>query len=195
MIENLLAVCDLWRGWLLKRCVPRLTRGHLFFCVAKRKEQKKRRPPVGAPPAAGGPARLALSGGCATRASPSDSARPQPRSSLRCSAPLRGMLKTIGFSPPSHQTPLGFPLALCVVEQHRAQRERGRGLSEGQRPEFRRSPLRTSSAENPVQPGDAADAPSSWVLLLGKTRRSTSPAGETRRISNLLRLSLRQNVE
>ena len=38
-------------------------------------------------------------------------------------------------------------------------------------------PLQPSSAEHPAQPGDAAGATSSWVLLLGKTRRSTSPSG------------------
>ena len=40
-------------------------------------------------------------------------------------------------------------------------------------------PLRLSSAEDPAQPGDAAGAPSSWLLLLGKTRRST-PARQAR---------------
>jgi hypothetical protein len=37
------------------------------------------------------------------------------------------------------------------------------------------------------KPGDAAGAPSSWVLLLGKTRRSTQEEGETRRFSPLPR--------
>jgi len=37
----------------------------------------------------------------------------------------------------------------------------------------------SSSAEDPAQPGDAAGAPSSWLLLLGKTRRST-PARQAR---------------
>ena len=49
------------------RGVPRLTRGHPFFCFAKRKGRKKRRPRVGAPPTAVFLALLALSGGCATR--------------------------------------------------------------------------------------------------------------------------------
>ena len=96
-------------------------------------------------------------------------------------------LKTIGNLPPAEKNPLGFPVALCVVEQRRAQREKGRGLFEGRSPEFRSPPLRTSSAEHPATPGDVAGAPSSWVLLLGKTRRSTSPAGETQRFSDHLR--------
>jgi hypothetical protein len=79
--------------------------------------------------------------------------------------------------------------ALCVVEQRRAQREKGRGLSEGQRPEFRSPPLRPSSAENPAQPGDAAGTPFLWVLSFGKTKESTSPvSGETQHLNHQWRL-------
>jgi ubiquinone biosynthesis protein len=35
----------------------------------------------------------------------------------------------------------------------------------------------SSNAENPAQPRDAVGAPSAWILVLGKTRRSTSPSG------------------
>ena len=69
---------------------------------------------------------------------------------------------TGGFKHRPVTAALGFPLALCVVEQRRAQRGKGRGLSEGRRPEFRSPPLRTSSAEHPATPGDSAGAPSSW---------------------------------
>jgi hypothetical protein len=85
------------------------------------------------------------------------------------------------------RSPVGSRSALCVVEQRKTQRKKGRGLSEDRRSEFRSPPLRLSSAEYPAQPGDAVGALSSWVLLLGKTRRSTSPAGETQRLNSLPR--------
>jgi hypothetical protein len=173
LVEPLCSAPDARASFLLRRQKKR----------AKEKATPGRRPACGGVPCATRLERGLRNSGCATRASPSDSARPQPCSSLRCSAPLRGMLKTIGFSPPSHQTPLGFPLALCVVEQRRAQRKKGRGLSEGRSPEFRSPPLRSSSAENPAQPGDAAGARFLWVLSFGKTKESTSPAGETQRFS------------
>ena len=70
----------------------------------------------------------------------------------------------------------------CPLRRRAAQgvTGKGRALSEPRRGELRSPPLRPSSAEHPAQPGDAAGALSSWVLLLGKTRRSTSPVnGET----------------
>jgi len=64
---------------------------------------------------------------------------------------------------------------------------KGEDCLRGAAPSSAAPPLRTSSAEHPAQPVDAAGAPSSWALLLGKTRRSASPAGETRHVSNLRR--------
>ena len=48
---------------------------------------------------------------------------------------------------------------------------------------FLLSSASSSSAENPAQPGDAAGARFLWVLSFGKTKESTSPAGETQRFS------------
>jgi hypothetical protein len=53
----------------------------------------------------------------------------------------------------------------------RAQREKGRGLSEPRRGEFRSPPLRPSSAEHPAQPGDAAGAPFLWLLSFWQDKR------------------------
>ena len=87
-----------------------------------------------------------------------------------CSCPLRRRA--------AQGVPQGYFFATL-----RAQREKGRVLQPApsgakQREEVLLGcPLQPSSAEHPAQPGDAAGAPSSWVLLLGKTRRSTSPSG------------------
>ena len=72
---------------------------------------------------------------------------------------------------------IGSGPALCVVEQRRAQREKGRGLFEPRRGEFRSPPLRPSSAEHPAQPGDAAGANFLWLLSFGKTKESSPPSG------------------
>ena len=63
---------------------------------------------------------------------PSDSPRRLPPAPLRCSALHEGQIKPNGSLPQTAEIPLGFPHALCVVEQRRAQREKGRGLSEGE---------------------------------------------------------------
>ena len=81
-------------------------------------------------------------------------------------------------------TRMVFNLALCVVEQRKAQRAEGRGLSEGRRPEFRSPPLRLSSAETPAQPGDASGARFLWLLSFCKQKEST-PARQARNPASL----------
>ncbi len=79
----------------------------------------------------------------------------------------------------------GFHLALCVVEQRKAQREKGRGLSEDRRSEFRSPPLRLSSAEHPARAGRRGGrafflATSSWQ---DKKKYARASGAEPRRRS------------
>ena len=81
----------------------------------------------------------------------------------------------------------GFHLALCVVEQRKAQREKGRGLSEGRRPEFRSPPLRLSSAEHPARAGRRGGrafflGTSSWQDKKKCLACRRSPAYQCRRV-------------
>ena len=118
--------------------------------------------------------RLRNSGLC-----PSDSPRRLLPAALRCSALHEGGGKAHRTEPdaPYGRYSIGSQLALCVVEQHKTRRGKGRGLFEDRRSVFRSPPLRLSSAETPAQPGDAVGATSFWLLFLGKTRKST-PAGK-----------------
>ena len=74
---------------------------------------------------------------------------------------------------------VGSQSALCVVEQRKTLRGKGRGLSEDRRSEFRSPPLRLSSAEHPAQPGDAVGARFLWLLSFCKKKEST-PARQAR---------------
>lgn len=58
----------------------------------------------------------------------------------------------LGLLPLARKNSTRFSLALCVVEQRIAQREKGRGLSEPRRGEFRSPPLRMRRAELPAKP-------------------------------------------
>ena len=90
--------------------------------------------------------RLRNSGLC-----PSDSPRRLPPARLRCSALHEGGGKTHRTEPEAicGRSPLGFRSALCVVEQRKTQREKGRGLSEGRSPEFRSPPVAAEQRRDP----------------------------------------------
>ena len=123
-----------------------------FFLRRQEKVTKKK-----APPALRGRLRRLP---CATRTAgrlrnsglrPSDSPRRLPPAALRCSALHEGEGK-------AHRTesiPLAvdarsvFNLPFCVVEQRKTQREKGRGLSEGQSPEFRSPPVAAEQRRDP----------------------------------------------
>ena len=126
-----------------------------FFLLDRQKKEAKEKATPGRRPACGGVP-------CATRSAgrlrnsglrPSDSPRRLPPAALRCSASPKGDQHRAGFDAHRAWYPFGFPLALCVVEQRKTQREKGRGLSEDRRSEFRSPPLRLSSAETPAKAG------------------------------------------
>ena len=125
-----------------------------FFLLDRQKKEAKEKATPGRRPACGGVP-------CATRSAgrlrnsdlrPSDSPRRLPPAALRCSASSKGGKHRAEFDAHRACCPFGFPLALCVVEQRRAQREKGRGLSEDRRSEFRSPPV---AAEQRRAPGAA----------------------------------------
>ena len=96
---------------------------------------------------------------CATRTAgrlrdsglrPSNSPRRLPPAALRCSALHEGD-KAHRTEPDAigRRSPVGFRSALCVVEQRKTQRGKGRGLSEGQSPEFRSPPVAAEQRRDP----------------------------------------------
>ena len=136
-----------------------------FFLLDRQKKEAKEKATPGRRPACGGVP-------CATRSAgrlrnsdlrPSDSPRRLPPAALRCSASPRGDQHRAGFDAHRAWYPFGFPLALCVVEQRKTQREKGRGLSEGRSPEFRSPPV---AAEQRRAPG-ASRATRRARFLLG----------------------------
>ena len=105
-----------------------------FFLLGRQKKEAKEKATPGRRPAFGGVP-------CATRTAgrlrnsglrPSDSPRRLPPAALRCSASSKGGQHRAEFDAHRAWCPFGFPLALCVVEQRKTQREKGRGLSEGE---------------------------------------------------------------
>ena len=85
---------------------------------------------------------------------PSDSPRRLPTAPLRCSALHEGEGKAhrTEHDAIGGRSPFVFRSALCVVEQRKTRREKGRGLSEGRSPEFRSPPV---AAEQRRAPGEA----------------------------------------
>jgi len=149
-----------------------LTAGR-FLLRRQKKSAKEKAPPGSAVGCADCPALLAKPGGCATRAcGPQTVLADCPRLACvarRCTGGTASERKRR-----CAKIRMVFCLALCGVEQRRAQREKGRGLSEPRRGEFRSPPLRPSSAEHPAQPGDAAGARFLCLLSFGKTKESNA---------------------
>ena len=147
-----------------------------FFLLGRQKKEAKEKATPGRRPAFGGVPCAARRAGRLRNSGlrPSDSPRRLPPAALRCSASSKGGKHRAEFDAHRACCPFGFPLALCVVEQRRAQREKGRGLSEGRSPEFRSPPLRLSSAEHPAKPGDAVGAHFLCLLSFGKTKESNA---------------------
>ena len=124
-----------------------------YFLLLRQKKVAKEKATPGRRPACGGVP-------CATRTAgrlrnsglrPSDSPRRLPPAALRCSALHEGGGKAHRTEPDANggRSPVGFHLALCVVEQRKTQREKGRGLSEGRSPEFRSPPVAAEQRRDP----------------------------------------------
>ena len=170
----------------MRRWFPRLTRGHSFFWVAKRKKPKKRRPRADAPPAAGFPALLVRPGGCGTRGfAPQTVLADYPRPHSVARRRPKGANTERNLMRTEHAVRSVFLLPFASSSSAGRNGKKGEDCLRTEGPSSAALPLRLSSAEHPAKPGDAAGAPSSWVLLLDKTRRSTSPAGETRHLNPL----------
>ncbi len=125
-----------------------------FACFAKKSPRKEGAPRVARPAS---PAALRYSGGRAASANlglcPSNSARRLPPAALRCSALHEGEESTPnGSYRHTVASLIGSRFTLCVVEQRKTQRDKGRGLSEGHRPEFRSPPV---AAEQRRAPGES----------------------------------------
>ena len=145
-----LATCDLL-GFADALCSA-LTAGDFFLGRQEKVTKKKATPALRGrlrrlPCATRQAGRLRNSGLC-----PSDSPRRLPPAPLRCSALHEGEGKAhrTEFDAPYGRYSIGSQFALCVVEQRKTRRGKGRGLSEDRRSEFRSPPLRLSSAETPA---------------------------------------------
>jgi len=146
-----------------------------FLLRRKKKVTKEKATPGSAVGCADFPARLVKPGGCATRAyGPQTVLADVPR--LACVA-----RRSTGGTHKAAVLPLAVDSCCLSLLPSASSSSTGRpggsrrALSEPRRGELRSRPGRPSSAEHPAQPGDAAGAPSSWLLLLGKTRRSSPP--------------------
>ena len=122
-----------------------------FFLLGRQKKEAKEKATPGRRPAFGGvpcatrtAGRLRNSGLC-----PSDSPRRLPPAALRCSASSKGDQHRAEFDAQEASYPFGSPPALCVVEQRKTQRGKGRGLSEGRRSEFRSPPVAAEQRRDP----------------------------------------------
>ncbi len=141
-----------FRG-VLRRCVPPCRRV-TFSCVAKKKSPKRRRPPRYAAGVAGCPALLGWPGGKhKLGATPLKQCSPTAPGRPPLLGAARGGDKAHRKEPDAigGRYSIGSQLALCVVEQRKAQREKGRGLSEGEA----RVPQPPVAAEQRRAPGAA----------------------------------------
>ncbi len=160
---------------MLTGCVPRLTRGHSFFWVAKRKKPKKRRPPRSAAGFAGCPALLVLPGGCGTRAFGPQTVLadyPRPHSvARRCT---RGGEKPSASECACDEIPMVFNQPFASSSSARRNGKKGEDCLRTEGPSSAALPLRLSSAEHPAQPGDAVGATFLCLLSFGKTKESNA---------------------
>jgi hypothetical protein len=162
-----------------------LRAGVLSFASPKESSQRKGDPVVGAP--AGSLALLGRPGGSHELACGSNNANRLPPAHLRCSAPLKGVRKASRVHVPSEKTnatvgratepqvePGWFvgPLERCRATQGLA--EKGRGLSEARRAEFR-SPRQSRVAQGTGVAGTDPGSPSFCLLFLGEARKSETP--------------------
>ncbi len=175
----LCSVFDLRCG-CLKRRNSALTAGD-FFLGRQEKVTKRRSTPA----LRGRLCRLP----CATRRAgrlrnsglrPSDSPRRLPPARTPLLGAARGGRKahrTEFDAPMAVDIGVVFNLALCVVEQRKAQREKGRGLSEDRRSEFRSPPVAAEQRRAPGAAGRRCGRAFFFgYFLLGKTRRKYARA-------------------
>ena len=162
---------------LARPLLSALRAGVLSFASPKESSQRKGDPVVGAP--SGFLALLGRPGGSHELACGSNNANRLPPAHLRCSAPLKGTGKASRNQATSEKLktvlePGWFtgPLGRCRATQGFA--EKGRGLSEGQRPEFR-SPRQSRVAQGTGVAGTDPGSPSFCLLFLGEARKSETP--------------------
>ncbi len=165
------------RGW-----VPRLTRGHSFFWVAKRKKPKKRRPLRYAAGFAGCPALLVRPGGCGTRAfGPQTVLADDPRPHSVARRCTRGKEKHTkrNLTPLAVDSRLVLDQPFASSSSARRDGKKGEDCLRAEGPSSAALPLWLSSAEHPAQPGDAVGARFLWLLSFCKKKEST-PARQAR---------------
>ena len=173
-----------------------LRAGVLSFASPKESSQRKGDPWVGAP--SGFLALLGEPGGSHELACGSNNANRLPPARLRCSAPLKGAGKAsraqrlpqtsdakFGRKKCTNTNPLlapsrfTGPLERCRATQGLA--EKGRGLSEGRRAEFR-SPRQSRVAQGTRAAGTDPGSPFLCLLSFGEAKESKAPhKGETPR--------------
>jgi hypothetical protein len=176
-----------WRFSVSYRGVSPCWRAY-FLLLRQKKVAKEKATPGSAPRYARSLALLGRPGGSPELACGSDKASRLPPASLRCSAPLKGARKASRVHAMSEESntavaqkkcrkpelrlaPGRFtgPLERCRATQGLA--EKGRGLSEGQRPEFR-SPRQSRVAQGTRVAGTDPGSPSFCLLFLGEARKS-----------------------
>ncbi len=183
-------------GWATMSVVFRPCGASHFLLLRQKKVSKEKATP-GRCPLRGFPALLETPGGLPELACGSDKASRRPPAFLRCSAPSKGpgkasgteqWLFVLGFSVTSDR------IQFCAhslsprrlsgphVERRATQAlaEKGRGLSEGQRPEFR-SPRQCRVAQGSRQrrPRNLG-SPFLWLLSFGEAKESM-PAPQGRK--------------
>ncbi len=172
-----------------------LRAGVLSFASPKESSQRKGDPMVGAP--SGFLPLLGEPGGLPELACGSNKASRIPPARLRCSAPLKGVRKASRDRAPSEKLSAAVtqqncqkanpsaesgrftgPLERCRATQGLA--EKGRGLSEGQRPEFR-SPRQSRVAQGTRAAGTDPGSPSSLATFFLATQEESTPAPQARK--------------
>ena len=155
-------------------------RATFFLRRQEESSQRRRRPWVGAP--SGFLALLGSPGGLPELACGSDKASRLPPARLRCSAPRKGPERRHGTTDATHNARLpsdhwlgkcwfGGARGRCRATQTLA--EKGRGLFEGQSPEFR-SPRRRRVAQGTGAAGTALGSPFLCVLSFGEAKESAA---------------------
>jgi len=155
-------------------------RATFFLRRQEESSQRRRRPWVGAP--SGFLALLGSPGGLPELACGSDKASRLPPARLRCSAPRKGPERRHGTTDAAHDVglPIDHWLGKCWFGGARGRcratqtlAEKGRGLFEGQSPEFR-SPRRRRVAQGTGAAGTALGSPFLCVLSFGEAKESAA---------------------
>ena len=193
------------------RCIPRMTAGVLSFCFAKKESNQRKRRPLGRRPAARAPLRYSAGRAARMNSPAAQTMRaegPRPACVARRlsrgpqASTLNGLQPSIEFRGAPHfspnfrvhrKTPIGFPISPGRRRATQGLAEKGRGLFEARRAEFR-SPRQDRVAQGTGR----SPAPTRGRLLLcllsfwrSKKKVMSRVRRETRRLSITIQLQNR----